>query len=158
MVTTRIAVIKANLVDELRLRAGLADVLVLSAVPLSEADGRTEFIALVGDDSIEQDWSAIGIRSRDERVTLRGMVYVRRGGTGETVIRAIRERAVALSAEVEGYIGETTAQNRITVSGTPTVSSTLYRATGLAEDVEGMDRVAVLSFEVQCTTYLRGGA
>ncbi len=143
-----------NLADQLALRAGLAGVAIYTAVPGVEAAKATEFIALDGADDIEQEWGAIGRLTREEVVTLNAFVWVRRGGAGETVIRAARARAAALYREVELFFVETKPQNRITVSGTPTVDTSLCRATWLRELVDPEGRTAELGFQVRCTTRL----
>lgn len=152
--SSRVHVIKSNLADQLALRAGLSGVAIYTAVPLSEAEGETEFIAFDGQDEISQEWGALGRLTREEIVTLNAFVWARRGGAGESIIRAVRARVVALFAEVEGYFVETKPQNRIAVAGVNTVDTSLCRATWLRESIDGEGRVAELGFQVRCTSRL----
>ena len=89
------------LADALALRANLIswNVLITTGF-VSDTDRRD---AIVVGDFIqgEQEWSMLGNRRRDERFRVSGAIWVTRAGKGDTVIRAARERAIAILAEIE---------------------------------------------------------
>lgn len=100
--TTQMHVVKNQLVDALALRAGLAGVQIASAY--LGKDSAPENIQFLSPDRSDQDWAAIGKLSRDEKLTIQGVVWVIQPGAGETIIRSVRARAMALFAEIEAYI------------------------------------------------------
>lgn len=142
--TTRIAVLKSAIVDGLRLRAGLSGVQIMSA-DIAQRDAK-ESILLIGEDMIEQEWAAIGRLSRDEMITLTGMIMVKTPGSSETVIRACRDRCIELMAEVEEFFWDTA--NAPAVGGI--VKSAMARPAELHEIAAGDgSRLAILRFEVR---------
>ena len=110
--TSRLAAVKSALVDTWAARAGLTGVQIASGELGGNAASK-ERIELIGADTIAQDWAGIGRLSRDESLTLIGSIYVLRPGAGETVIRAARDRAFALMAEVELSFVESAAGSSI---------------------------------------------
>lgn len=110
--TSRLAAVKSALVDLWAQRSGLTGVQIASA-ELGGSAAALERIELIGDDTIEQDWVHVGRLSRDERLTLVGSIYVMKPGAGETVIRAARDRAFALMAEIELSFTESQAASSI---------------------------------------------
>lgn len=85
--------------DVLSARAGLAGVLITTGYV---SDVGTRDAIQIGD-SIdgEQKWGLLGNRRRDEEFRVGGVIWVKRPGQGETVIRDVRGRAFALLAEIE---------------------------------------------------------
>lgn len=82
-------------------RAGLAGVTVTTApsgepVPMESI----QFFGTNGD----QAWAALGNRRRRETYTIRGGIFIIKGGAGADVWDAARERAYALLAELEDAI------------------------------------------------------
>lgn len=145
--TTRIADAKDALCDMLLALTGSGEALE-GVLIRSASDPKVqihESIELMGEDFIDQEWAAIGRLARDESLTLTGRVYVRRPGTGESVIRATRARAVALVNAIEDAITGT--------GGDPTLGGTVKAArcqpVELFEGVSGQsDRVAMVRFEI----------
>lgn len=82
-------------------RAGLAGVTVTTA-PSGEPVPM-ESIQLFGTAG-DQEWAAIGNRRRRESYTIRGGIFIIKGGAGSAVWDAARERAYALLAELEDAI------------------------------------------------------
>lgn len=85
--------------DALELRSGLADVLVTTGYV--EDTGKRDSIQIADQVDGEQTWGLLGNRRRDETFTASGIIWVKRAGKGEDVIRAVRERAFDLLAEIE---------------------------------------------------------
>lgn len=145
--TTRIAALKSALVDRWRAIGDLAGVQILSA-GTGKRDA-TEYILLVGEDTISQEWGGIGRLARDEELTLVGAVVVMKGttpGDPEDTIREARDRAVALMAILEASLWDTA--NAPSVGGI--VKSALARPTNLNEGVDGEGRrFAAIRFEVR---------
>lgn len=85
--------------DALTARANLAGVLITTGYV---SDVGTQDAIQIGD-SIEgeQEWSLLGNRRRRENFRIGGIIWVKRAGKGDPVIRTVRERAFALLAEVE---------------------------------------------------------
>jgi len=146
--TTRIAALKAALADLLIAKTGAGG--ALEGVVVASAEVPTlrthETIELMGEDLIEQEWAAIGKLARDEEITLNGLVFVRKPGPpSEAVIRAARDRAVALVAVIEDTLTGT--------GGDPTVSNTVKaarcRPAELAEFADPEGRIAMIRFEIK---------
>jgi hypothetical protein len=142
--TTVIADLKDELADRLAALPGLAGVKIFSA-SVSDVPNR-EYIALIGEDLIEQEWAAIGKFSRDETITLTGAIYVQRPGKSEDVIREARRRAAELMGEIENVFTGTT--------GDPGLGGVIRnghaRPAELHEIAAGNgDRVALLRFEIK---------
>jgi hypothetical protein len=139
--STRIHSLKNAVADGLALRAGLAGVQIGTAW-YGDDRAQGEAIWLDGPDVLDGDWAALGRLSRDERITLQGVVYVRQPGAGETTIRAVRARCVALFAEIEAFI-----------VGDPSVGGvvlrSLIRPRGLAESMDPEGRIGILTFELE---------
>lgn len=142
--TTRIATLKSGLVDALQAVDELSDVQIASADIGDETD-EFETIQFIGEDLIDQEWGAIGNLSRDEQITLRGVVQVVKPGAGETVIREARDRAAELLGYIEDYFSGPTGDPRVGNR----VHAARCRPVSLQERVTTSGRVALLFFEVQ---------
>lgn len=107
--TSKVADIEDALITQLQAREGLEGVQV-DIGPLGDQSARGEYIQLGvgigGGVSVQQVWGALGNRRRDETGTIRGEIYVERPGAGAAVIRAARDRAWELLAEVEAQLRE----------------------------------------------------
>lgn len=93
---------KVAMADALEQLEGLAGVTVATA-HLGK-DTPRECVLLLGSDTGEEDWGAIGRLRRDETIVLRGVVHTRKGGGGEPTIRAVRERCVEIYGEVQAWL------------------------------------------------------
>lgn len=144
--STRIHELLNTLTDGLAARAGLAGVQVASGW-LGDGKHGSEFIAFDGEHRLDGEWAAIGHLSREEKITIEGVVYVRNPGADETVIRTARARAQALFAEIEAYIVENPARG----SG---VRQTRIRPTGLVQTFDTQGRICVLAFEIEAQARL----
>lgn len=100
---TKAHTIMNALADALAARAGLDSVQVATA-PLGKDTAREAIV--LADGRASQEWGSIGAKSRDEELTIAGLVWVTRPGAGETVIRETRARAFALLAEIETHLRE----------------------------------------------------
>ena len=100
--TSQLHVVKNAIVDGLAMRAGLAGVQVASAY--LGKDTKAESIQIGVGDELNQSWSQIGNRERQEDMIIRGIVWVMKPGADEAVIRTTRARAVALMAEIEDFL------------------------------------------------------
>src|SRR5487761_2653762 len=99
--TSQLHLVKNAIVDGLAMRAGLAGVQVASAY--LGKDTKAESIQIGVGDELNQSWSQIGNRERQEDMIIRGIVWVMKPGADEAVIRTTRARAVALMAEIEDF-------------------------------------------------------
>lgn len=88
----------------LDLRAGLTGVTVATG-PLGD-DTPAEAIVLVGVSAADQAYAALGSRPKDDMYDILGGIWVARPGAGEAVLKAARDRALALLAEVEADLRE----------------------------------------------------
>lgn len=88
------------LADALEARPAIDDQVLVTTGYVADVDGR-DAITLADSIDGEQEWGLLGNRRRDEKFTMGGVIWVKRAGKGEAVIRTVRERAWALLAEVE---------------------------------------------------------
>lgn len=98
-VTSAVGKLLDALVDALMARPGLVGVQVTSGWVGGDTDAR-ETIQLTGARS-DQRWGALGNRRREEDISVEGVVFVVSPGKGESAIRAARNRALGLLAEIE---------------------------------------------------------
>lgn len=145
--TTRLHAIKVAIKEGLEAVPALAGVQVTSAFLGDELDAR-EHIQLIGDDEVVGDWATIGKFSRDETITLAGVVTVERPGAGESVAQDCRSRAVVLMAEIEKFIVADPS-----VGGT--VKQCKVRPRRLYEGFGPEARWALLQFEIEAYTRLQ---
>lgn len=138
---TRLHELKVAVADKLALRGGLAGVAIHSADMGDEMPAR-EYIALIGEDIIEQEWAGIGQFGRDEQLTLTGAVYVMRPGGGEAIVREARSRCITLMGEIEALCTADPSFGGV-------VRSALARPAELHEIATPEGRVAVLRFEIR---------
>jgi hypothetical protein len=144
--TTRIHVLKNAIVDGLSLRSGLAGVQITSAFIGDQLDAR-ESIQLALNDEITGDWAQVGKFSRNETITVTGIVTVDRPGAGETVIRECRQRAAELMAEIESFVVADPSIGAV-------VLQAKVRPTMLAEGFSPEGRWALLRFEIEAFSRL----
>lgn len=142
--TSKIAAVEDALVAALKLRPGLAGVQV-DIGPLGDENAREHIQIGVGvgaSVSVQQEWGALGNRQRDESGVIHGEIYVKKPGAGASAIRAARDRAWELLAEVEEQLRDD------------------YRIGGLvylsgmqaSEETRGMDpgnRISILHFSIE---------
>jgi hypothetical protein len=93
-----------TVLDELRTK--LMAVTALAGVTVSTAPLGTEDppeAIVFSDVSLSEELLAMGT-TRRETYTIDGMVYIQKPGAGEMAIKAARDRAFAILAEVETYL------------------------------------------------------
>lgn len=95
------------LADTLADRAGLAGVQIATGWLGADTSG-VETIQIL-DGLARQQWGGIGRLSREEELEIRLVIFVRKPGGADSVIRATRARAFALLAEIEDAIRATAA-------------------------------------------------
>jgi regulator of RNase E activity RraA len=145
--TTRLHALKAALVSGLQGVPALNGVQVTSAY-IGDEQSAVESIQLIGDDRIEGDWATIGKFSRDETITLVGMIEVEKPGAGELVIQATRDRAVALMGEVEKFIVADPSVGGV-------VKQCKVRPTQMFEHYSAEGRWCLIRFEIEAYTRLQ---
>lgn len=144
--TSRIHALKVAVADGLGAVGALSGVQITSAYVGDNTSG-VESIQLIGDDQIEQDWAAIGRFSRDEFITLSGMVQVYTPGADETVIRTCRSRAQMLLSAIEGWLVADPSLGNV-------VLTSKIRPTQLVEGYDQGGRWALLHFEIRAQSRL----
>lgn len=87
----------------LRGRGGLAGVTVASG-PRALKDLGMEWIVLAVTVELTQRFAAASSRYKEERYTLRNTLHTEAPGADETLMAAVRDRGVALLAEVEDEV------------------------------------------------------
>ncbi len=87
----------------LKLRTGLIGVKVFSG-PVTQDDAGLECIAF-GDVHGTEDPEAM-VGEREEDYVIEGTLLAVKSGAGETVIKAARDRAFAIYAEIEAYLND----------------------------------------------------
>lgn len=125
--------------DALAARANLAGVLITTGYVADV--GRLEAIQIGDTIEGEQEWSLLGNRRRKEQFRINGIIWVSKPGKGETVIRAARERAFVLLAEIEDEL-----RLRPTVSATNKLSALTRYTVDQGASTDG--RWAQIDFEV----------
>lgn len=115
---------------------------------LGQDQARHESIQLFEVRNAEQSWGMLGNRRRNEEYTIVGGIGVRRAGKNEDVIRAVRERAFELLAEIEDFL-------RVdpTIGNTTRVSELSRYPVQQGADSEG--RWCQIDFEITCNKDLR---
>lgn len=139
--SSRLHALKVAVADGLALRSGLSGVQIASVYLGDETSG-LETIQLMGPDDIDQEWREIGKFSRDESLTVQGMILVVTPGAGETVARTARARAFALMAEVEAFFMADPSVGGV-------VKAALGAPTGLHEGIEERGRWALIQFAIK---------
>lgn len=148
-VTSTIHAAMNAIVDGLLARPNIiTDGVMVSSGYLGADSSRHESIQLFGVTNATQQWGMLGNRRRDEEYTITGGIGVRRAGKNEAVIRAVRERAFELLAEVEDFL-------RVdpTIGGTTKVSELSRYPVEQGADSEG--RWCQVDFEITCKVDLR---
>lgn len=144
---TRVAVLKDALCDALLALTGSGE--DLEGVAISSAELATQwpnqFIEMMGEDMIEQEWGAMGRLAREEAIVLTGRVYVHMPGQTEAVIRAARSRAVAIVGVIEDLLTGTGADP--TLGGV--VKAARCRPAELFEAGNDSGRIAMVRFEIR---------
>ncbi|TXH55735.1 MAG: hypothetical protein E6Q97_08225 [Desulfurellales bacterium] len=95
------------LADTLAARAGLAGVQIATGWLGGDTSGRESIQILDG--LANQSWGGIGRLSREEELELRLVIFVKRPGGNDSIIRTTRARAFELLAEIEDAIRATAA-------------------------------------------------
>lgn len=143
--TTQIHEVKTALVEAWALLPALSGVQIRSAPSTDALSAAYEWVQLVGEDDIEQEWAGLGNLARDESLRITGTVFVLKQGDTETQARAARARAVELMAAIEDYFTGST--------GDPSIGGLVRMARanpiGLMEFSEERGRVAMLGFEIR---------
>lgn len=92
-------------VSGMLLRANIASAKVqVTSGYMGEDSERKESIQLTDVSSATQAWGMLGNRRRDEEYTINGLVWAMVAGKNETVIKAARDRAFELLAEIEDFL------------------------------------------------------
>jgi len=89
-----------TLQERLAARSGLAGVQIVSA-PLGPQSTALESIQFGGVVESEQTVASLGNRRRTESYQVHGIIWIAKSGAGEQTIRAARDRAYELFAELE---------------------------------------------------------
>lgn len=92
-----------NLRAQLVARPGLVDVQVVTG-PLSSKQTARESIQLGIEIEATQAWGPLGNRRKKEAYPLDGVLFVLCPGAGEEPIKAARDRALSLLAEIEAQL------------------------------------------------------
>jgi hypothetical protein len=147
--TTQLHVVKNALADALALLPALSGVQIGTAYLGDES--ALESIQFRSPDRAVQNWVHEGRLTREEEMTIDGVVWVVKPGKGETIIRAARGRAVELWAAVEGYLRGSTAG--VTIENTVLmVTTTAY---GTEEGIHPQGRYCQLEFSITAKVRLR---
>lgn len=109
---------------------------------------RADSIQLTDVPNAEQSWGMLGNRRRDEEYTLHGLIWVFRGGKGETAIRQVRARAFELLGDIEDFLRVDPS-----IGGTTKVSELSRYPLDQGANEEG--RWAQIDFDVLCKKDLR---
>ena len=116
--TTKAAQVEDALITALKSRAGLTGVQV-EAGPLGVKESEPEYIQTVGEPATlsgSQEWGSIGAHRKEETCQILCEIYVRKPGAGATVLRAARDRALELMAEIEALLRDE-MKNRTKLDG-----------------------------------------
>lgn len=141
----------SNLADLLAARAAidgnaLEGVAVRSAAAL-RADASTREAIELWDTEADEDWRVLGNRRRAEKYRLHGGIYAIKAGNSETVIRAVRDRALAILNELKD-----------TVSDDPTLDGAVRVAalvrSRIEQDFTDAGRWCLIEFWVECEAHL----
>lgn len=115
---------------------------------LGDKSNRQESIQLTDAPSAVQSWGMLGNRRRDEEYTLAGLIWVMKPGQMEPVIKAARDRAFELLAEIEDFL-----RLDPTIGGTTKVSE--LSAYPFEQGANGDGRYCQIDFEISCKKDLR---
>ncbi len=140
-VTSKLHALKVAIVDGLAARANIISAGVQVSGAFLGKDTAVESIQLTGPDHMDQDWAALGKLSRNENITLQGLIWIQKPGADETVIRSTRARAFELLAEVEDFL-------RADPGVAAVVKYSGLRATDITEGANPEGRVCQLDFEI----------
>jgi hypothetical protein len=126
----------------------IADGLKVASGYLGEESGRKESIELTHVQTATQVWGMIGNRRREEEYRISGLVWATVGGKNEPIIKAARDRAFELLAEIEDFL-------RVdpTIGGTTKVSE--VAAYPFDQGVTPDGRYCQIDFEILCKKSLR---
>lgn len=138
MATSAVPAFLDALRTRLLARPGLAGVQVATG-PLAE-DTALESIQVFRVDT-DQVWAALGGRSREETGTMTGAIWIVAPGADEPAIKAARDRAYALLAELESDL-------RADPSVNGTVRVAQLASADLTQGLNDNGRVAQVTFTV----------
>ena len=131
------------------LRANIISAAVQVASGYLGADSaRHESIQLTDVTNATQSWGMVGNRRRDEEYTLNGLVWAMKAGKNEAVIKAARDRAFELLAEIEDYL-----RLDPTIGATTKVSELSAYPFEQGANEEG--RYCQIDFQITCKKDLR---
>lgn len=115
---------------------------------LGADSARHESIQLTSVPDAAQVWGMLGNRRRDEEYTIDGLVWAMKPGKNEPAIKAARDRAFELLAEIEDFL-----RLDPTIGGTTKVSELTAYPVDQGANEEG--RWCQLDFEILCKKDLR---
>ena len=115
---------------------------------LGEDSSQKESIQLTGAGSADQEWGALGNRRREETYVLQGLIWALAPGKNEKAIKAARDRAFELLAEVEDFL-----RTDPTIDNTVKVSHLTAYPFEQGANVNG--RYCQIDFEITCEKSLR---
>lgn len=95
----------------------------------------------------DEDWRVLGARRRAERFRIHGGIYAIRAGSSETVIRAARDRAVAILDELKDCLSDDP-----TIDGAVRVAALVRNRVDQSFSDQG--RWCLIEFWVECESHL----
>lgn len=140
-----------NLATALETRAAidgnaLEGVAVRSA-PALRADASTREAIELWETEADEDWRLLGTRRREEKYRIHGGIYAIRQGNTEAVIRAVRDRAIAIYDELRDTLADD-----IDLAGAVRTSA-LVRGQ-VRQDFTDTGRWCLIEFWIECTQHL----
>lgn len=129
-----------TLTAQLLLRAGLADVQVISGPIDLDTATKRDIIQLFGTEMTET-FAAIGNKRHEETYTLEGELIVVRPPAGETGIQEVRDRAKAIFGELETELRTNHKMNG-------TVKWCRLSSVAIAQGYGDKGRICVVSFTI----------
>lgn len=140
-----------NLATALATRAAtdgnaLEGVAVRSAAAL-KADASTREALELWETEADEDWRTLGNRRREEKYRISGAIYAIRQGNTETVIRAVRGRALAILNELKDALSDD-----VTIGGAVRVAA-LVRSQ-VKQDFTDNGRWCLIEFWIECEAHL----
>lgn len=144
--TSSVPVVFNTLADLLAARPGLAGVRVWSGPP--PLDGAGESFLALDSTADEAQEGQLGNRRRLEQYTIRGLIWCTAAGADEATMRAVRQQAYAIQAELEDEL-------RLNHHLSGTVTRAEFRGSLLDQGITGDgQRQVALTFHVSIAASL----
>lgn len=122
--------------------------LQVSSGYLGEDSSQKESIQLTHVSNANQEWGALGNRRREEEYTIHGFAWALAAGKNEPAIKAARDRAFELLAEVEDFL-------RLDPTIGNTVKVAHLTAFPFDQNANVNGRYCQIDFEITCEKSLR---